>query len=237
MRMGLKEDIKALNSGGFNIKVGGFTLNLPSLNVTSKAIETPGIGGNITSLGSAVQILTAGARGVLCIGSLLSNPSELLKTLNLCKDFVVALGLQFVNDLYKTCIARINNILSSVYGLTLSYFRTSKNVLGAINNLGSLVEDIIKFWEDRKNDKLKDFLKKEDCTFFVANILRCMIGKFINPILEEYKLKGNQAINDIGADFNNKIFSETEILNNVSSYLDQQSMFVNKFTNQVKEIL
>lgn len=235
--MTIKKILNELNSGGFNLKIGGFNINLPSLNVSNNSIETPGIGGYIASAGSVVQTLTAGARGVFCIGAVLTDPTAALKVLGLCGDFITAIGLQLVNDLYKVCLARVNNILSTVYGITLGYFKTIKNVIKAIQGIGDLIDNLINFWDDRGESKLGKLFERENCDYMVANLLRCMMSKMIEPYLTNIRDGLTQEINDVGIGIQNKVIKNTEITSSMSKYLDQQSIFVNKFTTQVNELL
>ena len=79
-------------------------------------------------------------------------------------------------------------------------------------------------------------MKSDDCAYFISNILRCMIGKMVTPYLNELQLKADQKINNIAGGIENKITQNTEVLNSMSSYLNNQAMFVNKFTSQVNSI-
>ena len=235
--MAVSSLINELNSGGYNLKIGGFNVNLPSLNVSNSSIETPGIGGYLGSAGSIVQTLTSGARGVFCIGAVLTDPAAALKVLILCVDFIGAIGLQLINDLYKTCLARLNNILSTVYGITLGYFNTIKNIIKAIQGIGDLISKLIDFWNGRGESKLNKLFDRENCDFMVANLLRCMMAKMIEPYLTKIRDDLTQKINDVGIGLQNEIIENTAVATSMSKYFDQQAIFVNKFTTQVSEIL
>ena len=79
-------------------------------------------------------------------------------------------------------------------------------------------------------------MESDACAYFRANILRCMIGKMVTPYLNELQLKADQKINNIAGGIENKITQNTEVLNSMSSYLNNQAMFVNKFSSQVNSI-
>lgn len=232
----LKNLANGLAATGANFKIGGFTANLPTLNIFNSNIESPSTGTFIASAGSIVQTLTQGAKGVMCIGTLLMNPDQMLKALNLAGDFILGLGLQLLNDVYRTCMARVNNILATSYGLVLGYFKTIKNIISAIQGVGDMLNNIYEFFTDRSKSKVDFMMKSDDCAYFIANILRCMIGKMVTPYLNELQLKADQKINNIAGGIENKITQNTEVLNSMSSYLNNQAMFVNKFTSQVNSI-
>lgn len=226
-----------LNANGLaSMSFGGVTVSLPSLYATFNNIEDPaGLGGIIASPGSIVQTLTKGARGVFCIGALLTDPAMMLNMLKMCGQYLAALGLKFVNDIYKSCISRINRILSTVYGIVLGYFNTIKNIITAIKNLGDLWEKITNF---KMGESLLDKLfKKENCDYFIANIMRCMMNKLLEPYISKYKRKINQKITDFADGIESNIVSSTAPLTSMSNFLDMQATSVNKFTAQVGELL
>lgn len=133
-------------------------------------------------------------------------------------------------------MARVNNILATSYGLVLGYFKTIKNIISAIQGVGDILNNIYEFFTDRSKSKVDFMMKSDDCAYFIANILRCMIGKMVTPCLNELQLKADQKINNIAGGIENKITQNTEVLNSMSSYLNNQAMFVNKFTSQVNSI-
>lgn len=59
----LKNLANGLAATGANFKIGGFTVNLPTLNIFNSNIESPSTGTFIASAGSIVQTLTQGAKG------------------------------------------------------------------------------------------------------------------------------------------------------------------------------
>lgn len=234
---GLKNLANALLTGGANFKIGGFTVDLPSLNIFNSNIESPSIGNFIDSAGSIIQTLTKGGRAIMCIGSLLVNPDQMLKALTLSLDYLKAFGLQFLNDIYKTFAARINNTLSTVFGIATGYFNTIKNVISAIYSIGDLISDLFKFFTGRSDEKLDLMFKNDDCAYFIANITRCLLSKLLTPIVTEARENVNQVINDVGGSINNTIINSTDGITLMANYLNQQSLFVKKFTNQVNDIL
>jgi hypothetical protein len=226
--------LNQLNSGSYWTKLGGLSVNLPSLATTYSKAGT--IGAFVASAGSVVQTFTKGARGIFCIASVLTNPTQLLNVLTSCLDYLGAIGLQLVNDLYKTCIARLNNILSTVYGITLSYFNTIKNIINCIKNIGKMFKKIYDWWKDRSWEKLMKLFDRENCDFMVANLLRCLMSKWLEPYISKLQLKATQAINDVGNKINSKIIDSTATTTALSTYLDNQTQFINKFTAQVGAI-
>lgn len=235
--MALASLINELNSGGYNLKIGGFNVNLPSLNVSNSSIETPGIGSYLGSAGSLVQTLTSGARGVFCVGAVLTDPASALKTLSLCVDFLGAIGLQLINDLYKTCLARLNNILSTVYGITLGYANIIKSVIRAVQGIGDLITEIINFWDRRGEFKLGKLFDRENCDFMIANLLRCTMAKMIDPYITNLRTDLSQNINNVGIPVQDDVIKNTALTTSMAKYFEQQAIFVNKFTAQVREIL
>ena len=150
----------AAGSGG-SISLGGFNLNLPNLSVSNTSIEGDGIGGWIASSGSVVQILTNGARGVYCIGVLLTDPTMLLNALKMVGEYFLSAGLNLINDIYKTCVARVNHILASIYGIVLGYFNTIKNIIGVVQSLGALWQKIKDAWNNRSGSIFDELLSRD----------------------------------------------------------------------------
>lgn len=226
-----------LSSTGMNLNFGSFKFNIPSLTLFNDSIETPGVGTFCYSSGSLVQMMTNGARGVFCIGAILTDPQMLLNVLRMCGEYILAHGLALINDIYKTCIARINNILSSVYGIVLGYFKTIKNVIKAIQGLADLWDKICDAWNSKSSGIFDKIFDKENCDFMVANLMRCMMSKLLEPYLTKLKLNIQGEINDFAGEIDNEIHATTQPLTSMSSYLDNQATYVNKFTAQVSEIL
>lgn len=223
--------LRELNASGLTIGSGGFKFNIPSLNVI--------MGGSgssnsiVMSAGSLVQTMTAGARGVFCIGAIIGDSALALSTLKKCFDYIMMTGLSLLNDIYKVCIARLNDILKTVYGITLSIFSTIKNVIGAINGIIDLVEKIYKAIKNASKLDLGKLFDKENCDFFIANLFRCMMGKLVDPYIQKFKTNVTQKINDYTANIPDKISQTVEPVTSMSTFVDNQAMFVNKFTNQV----
>lgn len=223
-------------SGGA-ISLGGFNLNLPGLSLSNTSIEGDGIGGWIASSGSALQLLTNGARGVYCIGVLLTDPTMLLNALKMVGEYFLTAGLNLINDIYKACIARVNNILASVYGIVLSYYNTIKNVIGAVKSLGALWQKIKDAWNNRSGSIFDELFKREDCDYFIANMMRCIISKMLDPYLNKFKIDALQKINNFAGDIEDGIFDATAAPTAISNYANTQATFVNKFSSQVSSYL
>lgn len=226
----------AAGSGGA-LSLGGFNLNLPGLSLSNTSIEGDGIGGWIASSGSVLQLLTNGARGVYCIGVLLTDPAMLLNALKLVGEYLLTAGLNLLNDLYKSCVARVNNILSSVYGIILGYFNTIKNAIGAIQSLGALWQKIKDAWNNRSGSLFDELFKREDCDYFIANMMRCIISKMLDPYLNNLKIDALQKINNFAGEVEDNIFEATAAPTAISNYVNTQATFVNKFTEQVSSYL
>lgn len=229
-------DNLAAGSGGA-LSLGGFKLNLPSLSIINTSIESSGIGGWIATSGSALQLLTNGARGVYCIGVLLTDPSMLFNALKMVGEYFLSAGLNLINDLYKSCVARVNHILATVYGIVLSYFNTIKNIIGVVQSLGALWEKIKDAWNNRSWSIFDELFKREDCDYFIANMLRCMISKMIDPYLQKFKMKATQKIDNLTGTIEDGILDATAGPTAISNYANTQAVFANKFINQVDSLL
>ena len=226
----------AAGSGG-SISLGGFNLNLPNLSVSNTSIEGDGIGGWIASSGSVVQILTNGARGVYCIGVLLTDPAMLLNALKMVGEYFLSAGLNLINDIYKTCVARVNYILASIYGIVLGYFNTIKNIIGVVQSLGTLWQKIKDAWNNRSGSIFDELFKREDCDYFIANMMRCIISKMLDPYLNKFKLDAISKIDNFATDVEDGIFDATAAPNAISNYANVQATYANKFIEQVGSYL
>lgn len=226
-----------LMAGTVTFNIGGFKINLNSLNILCTTIEYPGLGGFLASPTSVVQTLTNGARGVFCIGAVLTDPAMMLNTLTMCLEYIEALGISIMNDLYKVCLDRVNAILSEVYGIVLGYFKTIKSVISMIKNVGGLINDVSNFKLKKGSDLLDELFNRKNCDYVVANLLRCMIAKMLQPYIDKFKNGAIQKILDVSDDISDSIQENTNAVTAMSDYIGQQARFVDKFTTQVREIL
>lgn len=235
--MNILSKAKNLAAGTICFNIGGFKINLAPLNIMNSNIETPGIGGFLGNPSSLIQTVTQGARGVFCIGTVLTSPSMALNVIRMALEYIEALGISLINDIYKTCLARVNNILAEVYGITLGYFKTIKSIISMVQNVGGLIKDISNFRWERGDSALNELFDRKNCDYMVANLMRCMIAKMLQPYLDKFKNKAIQSINDVASDISGTIQDKTSSLNAMSSYLNQQAKFVDKYTTQVRELL
>ena len=232
-----KKKVMSLSAGLLTFNIGGFKINLTSLAIMNSNVETPGIGGFIANPQSLVQTLTQGARGIFCIGAVLTDTKLLLKTLKMCLEYIEALGIALLNDIYKTCLARVNMILAELYGITLDYFKTVKSIISACQAAGTMIKAVNEYKWKSGNTALDELFKRKDCEYIVANLLRCMISKMIQPYINKFENKVTQKIIDASGKISNKISSETSILNAMSGYVRQQANTVEKFSAQITELL
>ena len=223
-----------LTSGLSSVKISNTSgINIPTLSWLDSSIEPVSGLSWVQSSGSVIQALTNGAKGVYCMGVILSDPSQLLKMGAAVLQYIEAWGIGLLNDLYRVCIDRINAILLESYGVVVSVFKAIAGIISFVKELYTLYKNIKEAWKKRNEAKEEAWMKREDCAFFVANILRCMIGRLIEPYITNFKQKATKEIEDVYSDVSNTISDRTETLRTVSNYVEQQSMFATKFVEQL----
>ena len=223
-----------LNSGLSSVKISNTSsINIPTLKWLDSSIEPVSGLSWVQNSGSVIQALTNGAKGVYCMGVMLSDPSQLLKMGAAVLQYIEAWGIGLLNELYRVCMDRINAILLEVYGVCVGVFKAIAGVISFVKELYTLYKNIKEAWKKRNESKENAWMKREDCAFFIANILRCMISRLIEPYVENFKQRAVREIEDVYSDVSNTISDRTETLRSVSSYVEQQSMFATKFVEQV----
>lgn len=231
----LLDSLNSLNAGGMMFNLGKFGVQLPTLEMFSSIVEPVyGFGDFTASAGSIVQLMTSGARGIYCIGAIIADGDFLLKTIKMVGQYVALLGLEMINEIYQNCVARVNSLLANVYGIVLSYYRTIKHLINTIRNLKELFTNLQLEKKNIFKNIIDKIFKKENCEYFVANLLRCLIAKYIEPYLQKFTDKVNQKIDDIAGDIYDSTNMVTATTTAMSNYLDNQATFVDKFNEQVK---
>lgn len=223
-----------LSSGMSSLKISNTSsINIPTLNWLDSAIK-PSYGLSwVQQPGSVIQALTNGAKGVYCLGVLLTDPAQALNLLKYVLQYVEAWGIGLVNELYRTCMNRVNSLLLQVYGVCVGVFKAISNLIQFMKELYQLYKNIRDLFTKKWRLKKDGWIKREDCAFFLANILRCMISRLIKPYVENFKVKATKEIDRVYTQVNDKVSNYTEPISAVSNYVQQQSMFATKFIQQI----
>ena len=187
--------LSSLTKGNSFLGIGSLKISFPTLSVSNYSIASVnGIGGFIQSAGSAVQTLTRGARTIFCLGAVLTDPSLFTSMIGQVWDYLKAHGMTLINDIWKTIMSRINFLLAHYYGIISAAFNSVLNAVRTIKKAYDALVDYFSNLSVKGKDLWADLIKKENCDFEIANMLKCLINPYILKFTRNIKVKASTMV-------------------------------------------
>lgn len=180
--------------------------------------------------------LTAGAKAVLCIPSIISGLPDLGK--GLIGGVIANIGKTLEN--FASTISNIvtNTINGAVSQITGSVVGLIDKITGTIGQLGSAIEAGKEFAQGIK-DKAKDVQdftsKKENCNFAAASLLNCITAQAIGSVSSKGAIelaKGLKPVADFANSVSNKISGPTGA---ITRTVDKAAGQVNRATKLIQK--
>jgi hypothetical protein len=180
--------------------------------------------------------LTAGAKALLCLPSIISGLPDLGRSI--IGGAVATIGKtleKFASTVSDIVTNTIDGAVSQITGTIIGVINTVTSTLGQI---GSAIEDVKAFGQgikDRVND-VKDFTaEKENCDFAAASLLNCITAQALGSISTKGAIeiaKGLKPIGDFANDVSNAIAAPggaiASSVKKVSSQIDRATRLVEK---------
>lgn len=180
--------------------------------------------------------LTAGAKAVLCIPSIISGLPDLGK--GLIGGVIANIGKTLEN--FASTISNIvtNTINGAVSQITGSVVGLIDKITGTIGQLGSAIEAGKEFAQGIK-DKAKDVQdftsKKENCNFAAASLLNCITAQAIGSVSSKGAIdlaKGLKPVADFANDVSSSISGPTGA---ITRTVDKAAGQVNRATKLIQK--
>lgn len=167
------------------------------------------VGRFINAANNKADQLTAGAKAVLCLPSLLTNiPGVFKKTVgNILSGLDTTLEVvgSTVSDIV---INTVNGAVSTITGSIVGVIDTATSTLA---QLGSAIEQLKEFKDgikERVDDVGKFVSKKQNCDFAAAELLNCIISQTISsvtPTIAVDVAKGLKPVADVANEISSAI--------------------------------
>ena len=217
-------------NSGANVSVGSWgrimgldDLSFSSLSDTKRSISD--------IKGALSQTLTTAA----CLKYMVwDNPSEMLNFLDQLATGVVGAVGSVIDEIYDAISYQISNAVNQVVGSILAVVDALGSLVSSIVSLWEAIVDTVSSWADWSNLKLELELQQENCKDMFASIAACLLNKFLGSYLDEFTEKVVGKINEVGSDFNDKLYDELQDANAFASYAKQEAFLLKKASIQIK---
>lgn len=180
--------------------------------------------------------LTAGAKAVLCIPSIIAGLPDLGK--GLIGSVISNIGSTLEN--FASTISNIvtNTIQGAVSQITGSVVGVIDKITGTIGQIGGAIEagkEFAQGLKDRAKD-IKDFTsEKENCNFAAASLLNCITAQAIGSVSSKGAIdlaKGLKPVADFANDVSNSISGPTGA---ITRTVDKAAGQVNRATKLIQK--
>ena len=180
--------------------------------------------------------LTAGAKAVLCIPSIIAGLPDLGK--GIIGGVIAKIGKTLEN--YASTISNIvtNTIKGAVSQITGSIVGVFDIITSTLGQIGSAIEAGKKFAQgikDRAKDVIDFTSEKENCNFAAASLLNCITAQAIGSVSLRSAVdlsKGLKPVADFANDVSNKISGPTGA---ITRTVDKAAGQVNRATKLIQK--
>jgi len=180
--------------------------------------------------------LTAGAKAVLCIPSIIAGLPDLGK--GIIGGVIAKIGKTLEN--YASTISNIvtNTIKGAVSQITGSIVGVFDIITSTLGQIGSAIEAGKKFAQgikDRATDVIDFTSEKENCNFAAASLLNCITAQAIGSVSLRSAVdlsKGLKPVADFANDVSNKISGPTGA---ITRTVDKAAGQVNRATKLIQK--
>lgn len=139
-----------------------------------------------------------------------------------------------IDEIYDAISYQISNAVNQVVGSILAVVDALGSLVSSIVSLWEAIVDTVSSWADWSNLKLELELQQENCKDMFASIAACLLNKFLGSYLDEFTEKVVGKINEVGSDFNDKLYDELQDANAFASYAKQEAFLLKKASIQIK---
>ena len=194
------------------------------------------VGRFISAANQKADQLTAGAKGVLCIPSIIAGLPDLGK--GLIGGVIANIGKTLEN--FASTISNIvtNTINGAVSQITGSIVGVIDTITGTLGQIGSAIETGKEFTQGLK-DRAKDVIdftsEKENCNFAAATLLNCITAQAVGSISSKGAVdiaKGLKPIADFANDVSNSIAAPggalTRTVDKAAGQVDRATRLIQK---------
>jgi phage-related protein len=194
------------------------------------------VGRLISAANQKADLLTAGAKAVLCIPSMLSGLPDLGK--GIVSSILSNIGKtleNFASTVSGIVTNTINGAVSQITGSIVGVINTVTQTLGQIGSAIEAGKEFAQGLKDRVND-IKDFTsEKENCNFAAATLLNCIAAQAIGSVSAKASIdlaKGLKPIADFANDVSKSIAAPggaiTRTVDKAASQIDRATRIVEK---------
>ena len=180
--------------------------------------------------GAMVQTLTTAS----CLKYMVwDNPAEMLNLLDQLATGVIGAIGSVVDEIYDAVSYQISAAINQVSGTIISLVSSLQQLVNSIISLFDVICDTITSWFDWSKLKIELELQQENCKDMFASLIACYLNKHLGKYLDEAANKAISGINEIGNEFNNKLYDELQDVQMFSSYARQEAFLLNKASIQI----
>ena len=175
--------------------------------------------------------IAQGANMVRCGWELL-GPQGLQFLGQLIEGVGGAIG-SIVDEIMDAIAIQISMAAQQIIGCVTAVINAFLNLVSSILLLTEIIGDMIDSWTDWSGFQFELGLKEAQCKDMYAAIAGCLLNKFLGPYLEEFSSKIVGKINEVGNDFNSKLYDELQDANTFASYANHEAFLVKKASIQL----
>lgn len=163
--------------------------------------------------------------------------------------FTTGAGLEFLQKLASGVDAAIQSVIDEIFdAVSTQVSLAAQQVVGAITSLIDAILNLVnsvlliaeslkelwESWSDWNKDWIDWRYNKDACADMYASIAACLLNKLLGPYLDKFTEKVTGKINEIGNNFNEKLYDELQDVNTFSSYANQEAFLLKKASIQMK---
>lgn len=235
----IAEIANTLNNGISSIRIGSerHGITIPSMSWAQYDTEKVPDLQWLVGESSPLHTITAGAKGVFCLGVALTDPMMIFRLIKAALAYLEAWGLSIATQLYKICLDRLNDLLLQLFGIAATAYRAIAALIAFIRELVKLIKNIRLAWQKRNFSKWKNWFDRESCEDFLADLLRCMIYKLLYKYVDKFVDKAKDKIDELYSNASTSISDATDPYVSITQYYTQQTNYVTKYIEQVNKAL
>ncbi len=208
------------------------------------------VGKFVSAANQKADQLTAGAKGILCLPSIIAGlpdlgrglmgsvVSNLASALENAVDTVTNIVTNQINGAVSTITGAIDGLVQDVQNSIDQVLGTINMVKEAVDELVDQVVDIYNFIKgsgDNMKDKLESMFEKENCDFAAATMLNCITAQALGSVTDKAAIdiaKGLRPISSFANDVADKISSPGGALDKIvkkqSEQIDRATKVISK---------
>ena len=139
-----------------------------------------------------------------------------------------------IDEIFDAVATQVSLAAQQVIGAVTNLIDSLLNLVNSILLIAESLKELYDSWTDWNNDMIKWQYDKEACADLYASIAACLLNKLLGPYLDKFTEKVTGKINEIGNDFNEKLYDELQDVNTFSSYANQEAFLLKKASIQMK---